>query len=174
MPVIQDFQAFMDGGGLVCPAGKSKIEWAVADEVGLFAESRSSVSSTAIPVWYLRLKNSKGTNTYRKLGTVKDVSLSQARKLVKQIRAEHAITLKSEVGGVVHEVPKAEVTLDTFMKLHVMPHCYAHLRSAKKYEQLYRIHVGPRFGHLPLREITRRDVEAFHNDLLKKGQSPAS
>ena len=60
------------------------------------------------------------------------------------------------------------------MKLHVMPHCYAHLRSAKKYEQLYRIHVGPRFGHLPLREISRRDVEAFHNELLKKGQSPAS
>ena len=91
MPVIQNFQSFMTDG-LVCPPDKKKIEYSVADEPGLFVECRSSV--TSVPTWYLRLKNAQGTNTYRKLGTIKELSLSQARKLVKQIRAEHMVTIK--------------------------------------------------------------------------------
>lgn len=121
----------------------------------------------------VRLKNSRGTNEFVTIGTVKDLSLAQARKVALERKHDRAQLLKTGLA----EAPvaaKTEITLDTFMKEHFMPHCYAHIRSAKKYEQLYRIHVGPRFGHLPLREITRRDVEAFHNELLKKGQSPAS
>lgn len=171
MPVIQNFQAFMDGGGLVCPPNTKKIEYGLADEKGLFVECRAS--ATAVPTWYLRLKNGKGTNTYRKLGTVKDISLAQARKLVKQLRTEHAVTAKTNTEK--NAVPeKSEIILNDFMKLHAMPYFYAHLRSAKKYEQLFRIHVGPRFGNIRVRDVTRRDVEAFHNELLKMGQSPAS
>lgn len=170
MPVIENFQSFMSNG-LICPPGKKKIEWSVADEPGLFVECRES--ATAVPVWWLRLKNERGTNTYKKLGTVKDVTLAQARKLVKQIRAEHVATLKS--GSVVSVVPaKPETTLDVFMREHYFPHAFLHKRSAKKDEQLYRIHIGPRFKDTPLSQITRRDVQAFHNGLLQKGQSPAS
>jgi hypothetical protein len=66
MPVVQFTPAFI-ASGLVCPTGKKKIEFSVADEPGLFVECRDSV--TATPVWYLRLKNAQGTNTYKKLGT---------------------------------------------------------------------------------------------------------
>ena len=71
MPVIENFQSFMPHG-LVCPSDKKKIEYSVADEPGLFVECR--VSASAAPTWYLRLKNAQGTNTYRKLGTVKELS----------------------------------------------------------------------------------------------------
>ena len=167
MPVIQNFQSFMTDG-LICPPDKKKIEFSVADEPGLFVECRSSV--TSVPTWYLRLKNAQGTNAYRKLGTVKELSLPQARKLVKQIRAEHVVALK---GQVVATAP-TEMTLDTFMRDHYFPHAFLHKRSAKKDEQLYRLHIGPRFKDTPLSQITRRDVQVFHNSLLQKGQSPAS
>lgn len=169
MPVIENFQSFMLHG-LVCPSDKKKIEYSVADEPGLFVECR--VSASAVPTWYLRLKNALGTNTYRKLGTVKELSLPQARKLVKQIRSEHVVIVKAAT--VVPVVVTQEMTLNAFMKDHFMPHCDAHIRSASKYEILHRLHIGPKFGHLALSQISRREVQAFHNDLLKQGQSPAS
>lgn len=170
MPVIQNFAAFMASGGLICPPGKSKIEYSVADEPGLFVECRSSASS--VPTWYLRQKNAQGTNTYKKLGTIKDLSLPQARKLAQQHKAEHLLSVKSNA---VTKAEPTEMTLDTFVASHFAPHAAATIRSAKKYEQLHRIYVSPRFGHLHLSQITRREVQAFHNELLKEnGLSPAS
>lgn len=172
MPVIKDFQAFMAGGGLACPFDKNKIEFSVADEPGLFVECRSSQKS--VPAWYLRLKNAQGTNTYRKLGTIKEVSLPQARKLVKQVRSEHLMSVKAE-GALALVVVPTEMVLNDFIKDHFSPHCTAHIRSAKKYDQLHRLYVSPRFGHLPLSRISRRDVQAFHVDLMEKEKlSPAS
>lgn len=172
MPVIENFQSFMTDGGLVCPLDKKKIEYSVADEPGLFVECRDS--ATATPVWYLRLKNAQGTNVYKKLGTVKELSLAQARKLVKQIRAEHMATVKAGSNVAQISTP-AEMTWDTFIADHFAPHCKAHIRSAKKYDQLHRLYVSPRFGNLPLSQITRKEAQALHVDMLEKLKlSPAS
>ncbi len=169
MPVIQNFATFIAGGGLVCPSDKKKIEWAVADEFGLFVECRSS--STSVPTWYLRLKNSKGLNCYKRLGT--HLSLTQARKLAQQYKAEHLLA-KTEISAVSPATNKG-MLWDTFAANHMAPHADATIRSAKKYSQLQRLYVSPRFGHLQLDQITRRDAQAFHNELLKeKGLSPAS
>ena len=172
MPVVQNFQAFMASNGLVCPSHKSKIEYSVADEPGLFVECRSSEKS--VPTFYLRLKNAQGTNVYKKLGTVKEVTLPQARKLVKQIRAEHLVSVKADAAVVVVAAP-SEMTWNDFIKDHFAPYCTAHIRSAKKYDQLHRLYVKPRFGHLPLSQISRRDVQALHVDMMEKEKlSPAS
>ncbi len=109
MPVMNFTPAFM-ATGLVCPSDKKKIEYSVADEPGLFVECRDS--ATAIPTWYLRLKNTKGTNVYRKLGTVRELSLIQSRKLAKQVRAEHLQTRSQEPKA---DAPNSEMTLATFM-----------------------------------------------------------
>ena len=172
MSVIQQFQAFMASNGLVCPPDKSKIEYSVADEPGLFVECRASAKS--VPTWYLRLKNSSGTNLYKKLGTIKEVTLPQARKLVKQIRAEHVVNVKADAAVVMVAAP-SEMTWNDFIKDHFAPYCTAHIRSAKKYDQLHRLYVKPRFGHLPLSQISRRDVQALHVDMMEKEKlSPAS
>lgn len=126
--------------------------------------------ATAVPVWYLRLKNSAGTNVYKKLGTVKDISLPQARKLVKQIRSEHAVTLHA-AGNAALVVAKTEMTWGTFIADHFAPYCKAHIRSFKKYEQLERIYVAPRFGHLPLSKITRKEVQMLHVEMVEKMKS---
>lgn len=172
MPVVENFQLFMAAGGLICPPDKKKIEWAVGDEPGLFVECRDS--ATATPTWYLRLKNAQGTNTYKKLGTVKELSLAQARKLTKQIRAEHMVTIKIQGPAQVTVVP-AEQTWDSFIADHAKKFWEAHIRSAKKYDQLQRLYVSPKFGHLPLSQITRKEVQQFHVDLMDKHKlSPAS
>lgn len=168
MPVVNFTPAFV-ASGLVCPPDKKKIEYSVADEPGLFVECRASES--AVPTWYLRVKNAQGTNNYKKLGTIKDVSLTQARKLARQLKAEHMLTPKQEA---VVPAPKAELTLDQFMVDHYFPHAKIHKRSHKRDDQLYRIRIKPKFGDLALSAINRRDVQAFQNSVLKGGLSPAS
>ena len=79
MPVVSFAPAFM-ATGLVVPVGKQKIEYSVSDKPGLFVECRGSAKP--IPTWYLRLKNAKGNNTYRRLRTIKPISLPPAKKLV--------------------------------------------------------------------------------------------
>ena len=173
MPVIANFQSFMTGGGLVCPSYKKKIEYSVADEPGLFVECRDS--ATAIATWYLRLKNAKGTNTYKKIGTVRDISLAQARKLVKQLRAEPGATVKAEPSIVVASPTPTEMTWSTFIADHFAPYCKAHIRSAKRYDQLERRYVGPRFGQLPLSLVTRKDAQLLHVAMVEKEKlSPAT
>ena len=168
MPIINFTPAFM-ATDLVCPPDKARIEYSVADEPGLFVECRASAK--AVPTWYLRLKNSKGTNEYRRLGTIKEVSLTQARKQARTLKAEHAAAPKqpAEAAPVV-----GSMALDTFMVDHYFPHAKVHKRSHKRDDQLYRLRIKPKFGHLALSAINRRDVQAFHNALLDEGLSPAS
>lgn len=169
MPVIESFQSFL-ASGLVCPADKKKIEYSVSDEPGLFVECRASAK--AVPTWYLRLKNAQGTNTYKKLGTIKDVSLIQARKQAKQLKAEHLLAPK------VDAQPKSangNMTMDVFYREHYMPHARMHKRSHLRDDQLYRLRIGPKFGRLKLSEISRRDVQLFQNALVKDEKlAPAS
>lgn len=170
MPVMTFTPAFM-ASGLVCPPGKTKIEYSVADEPGLFVECRASV--TAVPTWYLRQKNDKGTNSYTKLGTIKDVTLAQARKQARQLKAAHVLAPKRSISETSTKASLDSMTLDVFMREHYMPHAISHKRSAKKDEQLYRLHLAPTFKDMPLNAISRREVEVFHRAFLQK-QSPAS
>ncbi len=169
MPVVNFTPAFM-ATGLVCPPDKPRIEYSVADEPGLFVECRSSAK--AVPTWWLRLKCPiKGTNIYKRLGTVKELSLTQARKQARQLKAEHAAAPKQPIEAA-HTV--GSMTLATFMADHYFPHAKVHKRSHKRDDQLYRIRIAPKFGHMALSAINRRDVQVFHNALLAGGLSPAS
>ena len=168
MPVIQFTPAFM-ATGLVCPPDKKKIEYSVSDEPGLFVECRAS--KTSRPTWYLRLKNAKGTNFYTNLGTTHELTLTQAKKKARQLKAEHVLTPKGEVAS---KQALQEMTLDTFFKDHYLPYATQHKRSAKRDESLYRVHIAPRFKNTPLCSISRLEAQLFHSDLLKQGLSPAS
>lgn len=169
MAVIKDFQGFIASGGLVCPPDKKKIEYSVADEPGLFVECRAS--ATGAPCWTLRLKNASGTNVYKRLGTVKDISLAQARKLVKQIRAEHMVAVKTESVPSVAE--KAEMTLERFFHDLYLPHAKVHKRSWNKDESLWRCRLKQRFGDQKISDVKRLDVMTFHNEILAGGLSAA-
>ncbi len=167
MPVLNLTPAFM-ATGLVCPADKKRIEYCDAEVPGLLIECRSSAN--AIPTWYLRYK-ADGKTAYTRLGNVQELTLAQARKQAITLKAEHMLSSKRPAPAV---EPRSSMVLSTFFSEHYMPHAFLHKRSAKKDEQLFRIHIGPRFGALPLDKISRREVAIFHNDLRAKGQSAAS
>ena len=155
-----------------CEPGKRHTELCDTQVPGLMVYISASQKSSN--KYLLRAKNSKGTNEYLTIGTTSEVSLSGARKLalqLKQTRAESA-SIKAVNPAATAE---AEMTWNTFIKEHFEPISKAHLRSAKKYMQLDRIYVAPRFGHLPLSQVTRKNVQVMHVDIVEKQKmSPAT
>jgi len=160
-------QTFLNTG-LVVPAGKQRQEFCDSVCKGLIVEARLSAQS--VPTFYLRYKRN-GKTAYDRLGSIKELSLTQARKIagVKKIEhsqaAKQAPDLKPALG---------EMTLDTFMKDHYFPHAKIHKRSHKRDDQLYRIRIKPKFGEIRLSSITRYEVQKFQNELSEEKLSPAS
>ncbi len=154
--------------GLVVPAGKQRIEYCDSTVPGLLVECRATAN--AIPTYYLRFKRN-GKTAYDRLGSIKELSLTQARKLATQRKVEH-----QQAAKVAPEQKPAigEMTLDTFWTEHYLPHAKIHKRSWKRDEQLYRIRIKPRFGTTPVSEITRYQVQQFQNDLAQENLSPSS
>ena len=167
MPVLNLTPAFM-ATGLVCPPDKKRIEYCDAEVPGLLVECRSSAN--ALPTWYLRYK-ADGKTAYTRLGNIQDLGLAQARKQAITLKAQHTLAPKHAVEA---KAPLGTMTLDVFMRDHYMVHAKAHTRSWRRADQLHRLRIGPKFGHLALSAINRRDVQAFQNDLLKEGLSPAT
>ena len=160
-------QSFLNTG-LVVPEGKKRLE--VCDAVcrGLLVEARSTAN--AIPTWYLRYK-SNGKTAYDRLGSIKELTLAQARNLAALRKAEHAVEAKQ---APMAKTAQGEITLEDFMRDHYMPHAKNQKPSWLREDQLIRLRIAPRLGHLPLKSITRYEVQKFHNDLAKEGLSPAS
>jgi integrase len=123
-----------------------------------------------LPTYFLRYKRN-GKTAYDCLGTIKEMTLAQARKLATEKKVEHAKAAKLPSP----EKPVlSEMSLDTFMSDHYFPHAKLHKRSWVRDDQLYRIRIKPKFGESQLCDITRYQVQQFQNDLSTSGLSPAS
>jgi integrase len=166
--MIANFTNDFIQSGLVIPAGKQRIEYCDSTVPGLLVEKRATAN--AIPTYYLRFKRN-GKTAYDRLGSIKELSLTQARKLATQKKVEH-----QQAAKVAPELKPAigEMTLDTFMKDHYFPHARIHKRSHVRDDQLYRIRIKPKFGETKLSAITRYDVQKFQNELSEEKLSPAS
>jgi site-specific recombinase XerD len=155
-----------------CEPGRKHTELCDLQVPGLLVYCTSS--PTYVPKFLVRGKNATGTNQFVTLGTIRELTLAQARKLALQTKQQRATMAKVESANALVAAP-AVMTWDTFIKNHFAPYCKAHIRSAKKYDQLHRLYVSPRFGTLPLSQITRKDAQAMHVDMVEKQKlSPAS
>jgi integrase len=166
MPVLTLTPTFLSGG-LIVPEGKARIEYCDATVPGLLVEVRANAG--AIPTYYLRYKRS-GKTAYDRLGTIKDLTLTQTRKLATQKKVEHAPLAKAMPE---QKSVQGEMTLDVFWTDHALPHLKLVKRSFLRDEQLYR-RIAPKFGSLALNAITRYSVELFKADLMQEKLSPAS
>lgn len=151
---------------LIVPAGAKKVEFCDTQVRGLLIQV--TANSKTPPVYFLRFKRD-GKTAYDRLGTVKELTLPQARKQATEKKVAHAKEAKA--------APKpalADMTLDAFMTDHYFPHAKLHKRSWVRDDQLYRIRIKPKFGNTKLGDITRYQVQQFQNDLSTSGLSPAS
>lgn len=153
---------------LTVPPGKSKEEFCDTQVRGLLIQVNATGSMP--PTYFLRFKRN-GKTAYDRLGSIKELTLAQARKLATEKKVEYAKLAKQapEVKPVL-----ADMTLDTFMTDHYFPHVKLHKRSWIRDDQLWRIRIKPKFGDTKLSELTRYQVQQFQNELSTCGLSPAS
>lgn len=165
--IIEFTKSFIDTG-LIVPPGEKKIEYCDTTVRGLLIQVNATGNMS--PTFFLRFKR-HGKTAYERLGSVKELTLSQARKLANEKKVAYAKAAKQvpEVKSVL-----AEMTLDTFMADHYFPHVKLHKRSWVRDDQLYRIRTQPKLGDSKLCDISRYQVQQFQNELSKSGLSPAS
>ena len=77
--------------------------------------------------------------------------------------------------------PQAEVrerrkrlTWNRFFEDHYLPHAKQRLRSWKNLEEMHRLRISQRFGHLRLDQIRKGEVQKFLNELRDSGLSGAT
>ena len=164
--IITFTQAFLNTG-LKLAAGKTRQEFCDATVPGLLVEVRNTPHS--VPTWYLRFKRN-GKTAYDRLGTLKELTLTQARKVASAKKVEHAQTAKRAP----EPQTNGDITLDAFMTDHYFPYAKIHKRSWIRDDQLYRIRIKEKFGDAKLSAITRYQVQQFQTELAGKQLSPAT
>ena len=144
----------------------------VSDErSGLYIELRDT--SKGEGTFYLRYKDSTNKSCHHRIGRTNEISLAEARKKVVEFKA-------SLINGVVvAPAPVAEVSKKDEMTLNALWVEYYDFakstkRSWKRDEQLWRIRIKPRMGHLKLSEITVKQIQKLMMDVRTEGLSGAS
>ena len=158
--------------GLRCPEDRQKIEYTdsgLGGVPGLFVEvtARSSGQGT----FYLRYKNANAATRYQRLGSTNDLTLAEARKAAKQLRARIVLGADPREEA---NAKKAVLTFDELFTKHVLPHLKLHIRSWSRSEELYRLRIKAAIGDKRLNQLTRLQLVQFHSSLANQGLAPAS
>jgi hypothetical protein len=133
--IIELTKTFIDTQLLV-PPGEKKIEFCDTNVRGLLIQANAT--GKMLPTFFLRYKR-QGTTAYQRLGTIKELTLPQARKLATERKVEHAKVARLPAP----EKPVlCEMTMDTFMADHYFPHAKLHKRSWVRDDQLFRIRIN--------------------------------
>ena len=69
---------------------------------------------------------------------------------------------------------KNMITLEELWNDHYSGYAQPRKRSFARDEQLWRIRIKGKFGHMRLNQITRQQIQTFHTELLAEGLAPAS
>lgn len=158
--------------GLRCPEGRSKVEWTDAGPSGvpgLLVELRATTPGRG--VFWLRYKDGQSQTRYQKLGTTSDLSLAEARKAAKQLRARIVLGADPRAEA---KARKAVPTYAEFFEGHYLPHVKLRKRSWDRDEELYRLRIKAVFGGKRLNQITRHQVQTFHSSLAQQGLAAAT
>jgi site-specific recombinase XerD len=166
MPIIKLTQDIISTG-LQCPPEKHRIELCDTETPGLYLEVRRT--SPGQGTYYLRYKVA-GRTSHQKLGRTTALSLADARRKAKALKAE--IHLGADPRGEAR-AKKAVVTLSTLFDEHYLPYVRPRKRSWKRDVELFR-RLRDAFGDQRLNDITRQQIQTFHASLLTQKLSHAS
>lgn len=154
---------------LVCPPEKRRIEFVDQGGVGLYVEVRQT--SPNVGTYYLRYKDRNGKTCHQKIGSTTVLSLADARKEAKRLKAE--ITLGADPRAEA-KARRAVLTYADFFEQHYLPHVKMRKRSWDRDEELYRLRIKGVFGSKRLNQISRHQVQSFHSSLVAQGLKPAT
>jgi integrase len=155
--------------GLVCPPGKLQIEYTDADRTGLYIEVRATSPGQGTYWW--RFKDSSGKTARVKVGRTGDISISNAKAKVKTLRAQLQLGANPAAE---HQEKRQVPTWDAYFEKYYLPHVKKRKRSWRNDENMHQLRVSNRFGGVRLDRITRRDVQAWLDELREEGLAPAT
>jgi site-specific recombinase XerD len=153
----------MIDAGLQCPPGKRREELCDTVFPGLYLEVRSTNACSG--TFYYRYK-ADGKTCHEKIGRTSDVSLQEARKAAKLLKAKIALGANPQAEA---RAAKAVMTLKAFLEENYTPYAKARKRSFRFDETMMRVRIIPRLGHLRLNELTRHRIQSFHTELRAEG-----
>lgn len=149
-------------------ANHKRTELVSAERSGLYVEIRPS--GNGVGTYYLRWKDSNKKSCHQKLGRTNEITLAEARQKVADLK------VSIESGSDIHSqkvTKKGDMLLNDFWTEYIA-FAKSTKRSWKRDDQLYRIRIMPRFGHLKLSEINVRQIQTLMMDIRKEGLSGAS
>lgn len=162
MAIVEQFDQAFIASGLQCPPGKNRVEYVDPLRTGLYIEVQAT--SPGQGTYYLRYKDAAGKTCHQKLGRTVEMTLSEARKQAKNLKA--SITMGSDPRGEA-KAQKSVPTFDELFSNSYLPYVKPRKRSWKKDEGLYRMYVASRFGGTRINTVRRQDVQEFQAGLLE-------
>lgn len=165
MPVLKLLEKNIKN--LNCPEDKSRVEYCCEDLPGFYVEVRRTEGKS----YYYRYKDASRKTCHQKIGRTTDITLVEARKRAKTLKAE--IALGADPRGE-EKARLAVLTFSEFFEQHYLPYVKPRKRSWKRDYELYRLRIKAVFGHKRLNEITRQQVQSFHTALKEEGLAAAT
>lgn len=154
---------------LTTPQGKRRIEYCDATFPGLYVEVRAT--SPGKGTYYLRYKDCNGKTCHQKLGRTYELTLTEARKRAKTLKAE--ITLGADPRAAA-KVKKDVPTFGAFAYDEYLPYVKTRKRSYRNDESMLRLRLIPAFGDRPLNRLPRQQIQKLHTALRDDGLAPAT
>lgn len=168
MPVLKLTTQFI-ATSLACPPNTKKVEFCDSEVSGFYIAVRDS--SPGQGVYYLRWKDANNKTCHTKLGRTTDIDLAEARKAARQLRNDIALGANPQAEA---RAAKAVPTVAEFFEQHYLPFAKPRKRSYKRDEEMFGLRIKETFGRMKMNEVTRKQVQLFHNRLLADGLKPAS
>lgn len=165
--IVNLTQKFIDTE-LHIPANKAKLEFVDDTRSGLYVLVSGKSQPTG--TFFVRWKNRAKKTCHKKLARTTDITLVEARRQAKALRAEIALGADPQTE---EKARKAVLTYDEFFQVY-LDYVRPRKRSWKRDEELYRLRIKKVLGHVRLNQITRQQIQSFHTALREEGLAAAT
>lgn len=115
--------------------------------------------------YYLRFKDDTGKTCHQRIGRTAEVTLAEARRQAKTLKAEIALGRNPKEEG---KPKQSELTYERFFEDYYVPHKSPHKRSISGDIRIFRLKIHPTLGHKLLHQVTRFEVQALLTSFREK------
>lgn len=145
-----------------CPPGKAKVDYFDSEQRGFMLEIRHSGGKT----FYQRYTDERGRERQYKIGPADVITIDQARKKARVVLAQAILGDDPQARRrELREIP----TLAELVRDRYLPHVKAYKRSWKTDETVFRIHILPVLGAMPIDQISGDAIADLMQRMRDKG-----
>ena len=110
--------------------------------------------------YYLRYKDGNGSACHQKIGRTIEITLAEARRRAKTLKAEIALGRNPKDDG---QPKQSELTLEQLFEDHYVPHKRLHKRSIADDIRIFRLKIQPTLGQKLLHQISSLEIQSLLN-----------